>query len=195
MYYIIFLIVCFSATTSIAIGTCCARINTHKRKREKYEQIINENLELKYLRDFFLILCERSFDYIRVYFIFQGVAKTVNALSLLFTVSSLMLTASKGFAGEAMGISSEGWGVLVSAISIIFVCIIIYINPTKRASQYLVAWRNTDKNIVTLIAMLQNGCKDEINGNIPNCEELKEFAAKCSEDLSIGEFKITSDEE
>lgn len=195
MYYIVFLAVCLIGTIAFAVVTCSVRINTHKHKRKKYEQIINENLKSKYLRDFFLILCERSYDYISVFFIFQGIAKAVNGLSLLFTVSSLMLTASDSFAEEAKGLSSKGWGVLVSAISIIFVCIIIYINPTKRASQYLEAWRDTDKNIVKLIAMLQSDDKDKINESISNYEELKKFAVTCSDDLSRGESKITSDEE
>ncbi|MCM1440613.1 MAG: hypothetical protein NC131_15660 [Roseburia sp.] len=195
MYYIIFLAICLIGTILLAVVTCCARINTHKHKKDKYEQIIMDNLKSKYLIDFFLILCERSFDYIRVYFIFQGIAKSVNGLSLLFTVSSLMLTASNGFLTDTKYFSSKEWGVMVSAISIIFVCIIIYVNPTKRSGQYLEAWRNTDKNIVKLIAMLQNYNKEEQKEYISNYEELEKFAVACANELSNGEFKITSDEE
>lgn len=195
MYFIYFLFICLIIAFTVALITCLARINTHKCKRKKYEQIINENLKSKDLRDFFLILCERSYDYIKVFFIFQGIAKTTNGLSLLFTVSGLVLTASDSFIGEAKWLSSKGWGVLVSVISIIFVCIIIYINPTKRANQYLQCWRNTDKNIIQLLASLQNGSEEETKGFVSNYKELQEFAMICAKDLSDGEFKITSDEE
>lgn len=189
MYFIYFVFTCLFLTVTTSIVICKMRVNAHKSKRKKYEEIINENMKSKELKDFFLILCERAFDYIRIYFIFQGVAMVTNGLSLLFTISSLILTASDSFTKEAKGLTSKGWGVLISVISIIFVCINIYINPTKRAGQYLEQWRNTDKNIVKLMARLQND-KDNTNN-----QELKEYALECAEELSNGEYRITSDEE
>jgi len=192
MFFIYFIAICLFATIIIPAITCKVRINTHEQKMKNYKDIINKNLELEELKDFFIVLCDRNFDYIRVFFIFQGVAKSVNGLSLLFTVSGLVLSLYD-FANE-MTIMIKKCGILFSIISIIFVCIIIYINPTKRAGQYLQCWRNTDKNIVKLIASLQSRSVEEINSGL-YYQKLYEFASKCADDLSNGEFKITSDEE
>jgi hypothetical protein len=190
MYFIYFIATCLLVTIVISVVVCKLRINTHKQKTKEYKEIINRNLKLEELKDFFLVLCDRSFDYIRVFFIFQGIAKAVNGLSLLFTVACLVLSIVGSF--EAKVMSDKEWGILFSIISIVFVCIIIYINPTKRASQYLKCWRNTDKNIIKLISILQSNIVDD---SISNYKELHELALKCADDLSNGEFEITSDEE
>jgi len=92
MFFIYFIAICLFATIIIAAITCKVMRNTHEHKMKNYKDIINKNLELEELKDFFIVLCDRNFDYIRVFFIFQGVAKSVNGLSLLFTVSGLVLS-------------------------------------------------------------------------------------------------------
>ena len=82
MYFIYFIATCLLVTIVISVVVCKLRINTHKQKTKEYKEIINRNLKLEELKDFFLVLCDRSFDYIRVFFIFQGIAKAVNGLSL-----------------------------------------------------------------------------------------------------------------
>lgn len=192
MYLICFIASCFVATITIAIITCIIRINTHRHKTEEYKRIINGNLESEELKDFFLVLCDRGFDYIKVYFIFQGIAKSVNGLSLLFTVAGLVLSLSESV--NKMNFVLQ-CGVIVSIITIVFVCIIIYINPTKRANQYLQCWRKVDRNLIKLISSLHNYNLENSNVSIEDYSDLQKFAMKCADDLSNGEYSITSDEE
>lgn len=189
MAFVYFIFGCFLATIIAVIITCVGRISIHKHKMKNYETIIEENLKSNVLKSLYLLLCERSFDYIKVYFIFQGIAKSMNGLALLFTVAGLVLTAATPF--ETNFLSYRDWGILISIISIICVVINIYINPTKRGSQYLERWRDVDKNLVKLIAILYtHDSKDP-----RDVKDLEEFAMKCAESLSNGEYKITSDEE
>lgn len=113
----------------------------------------------------------------------------MNGLALLFTVAGLVLTASSQF--PTYFLSYQDCGILISIISIICVVINIYINPTKRGSQYLERWRDVDKNLVKSIAILYSYDSKDTH----DLKGLEEFAMECADSLSNGEYMITSDEE
>lgn len=132
MFFIYFIAICLIATIIIAAITCKVRINTHEQKMKNYKDIINKNLELEELKDFFIVLCDRNFDYIRVFFIFQGVAKSVNGLSLLFTVSGLVLSLYD-FANEMTIMIKKMWNIIFNNIN--YFCMYYYLYKSNQKSR------------------------------------------------------------
>lgn len=92
----------------------------------------------------FDVLLKRAESYISNYIIFQAVGKSMESLSVLFSICSFAIT--------GLVIKTDHINTIISLVSMVFVIATIYIIPNKRYKEYLCAWRMCDAYILKVLA-------------------------------------------
>lgn len=183
----IFLGIAFLIAMCVAVVNYCGRIKEHGRRmietKKGIETLFSENSDER-LINFFTLYAERRYDYIQVYFLFQSIGKMSDGMSLVLSVATLAIVATQ----EGVAWSST----IISMLAIAFVIVSIYVAPIKRAKQYLEAWRECDKNIISLLSMDEYKRTVVCDGKVM---EINDFVSYCATSLADGEKGITTDTE
>lgn len=84
-------------------------------------------------------MCKRNLIYILAYYRYQVIGKTIELLSVFYSVAAFAL--SQLVSKATCGATASN---IISITSIMFVIFSIYVSPVKRAKEYIIAWRKLD---------------------------------------------------
>lgn len=173
----IFMATVLLTTIVSAIMYYSSRDREHKKRKDEYISVVKNKLSDGPLLKFFIHYINRHCDYILSYFKFQSIGKACDGLGIFFSIATLAIVTTQT--------KVSIFPTIISILAITFVIISVCVNPVKRARQYLVAWRNCDRNILMLMATINSLTE----------EEVMEFAQKCASDMADVEESLTTDEE
>lgn len=154
-------------------------IMRHWKRRDTY-------LEADIDNEIYKLLVIRNFEYVRALFFFQTIGKYFEIMAVTLSLCS--------FAYANYEESSNMVANVLSIMSIVFVVISIYLNPSRRSREYIIAWRKSDR-IVNEILEKTNRIKRRCSDADDAEKELNELFRNIPEQIFLIENDIKSDEE
>lgn len=155
----------------VAVGFYFSNIIRCKKRKDNYDALFSEKIHSKSKQRMAIELTQRCKIYYKTFFFYQLLSKAMNMLCLILSVFSMVVD------GETIPI-------IASMISLICIVIIIYINPGKRAGQYLLAWRLCDVEVCKIVCCL-NKSKNKLYNKINKTPHI----------IKKAELILSSDEE
>lgn len=128
----------------IALSFHFGKIIRHKNRKYNYDILFKEMIHSKNRQYAAIEFSKRCGIYYQTFFFYQLLSKGINMLCLILSVFSMIISS----------IGDNKISLLTSMLSLICVVIIIYINPGKRAEQYLYAWRLCDVKLYEIVCYL-----------------------------------------
>ena len=124
----------------IALVYIVAMFNKHKYRTETLRtRFYNQNFRSDDEKTAFSYYLEREQNYIQNYILFQITGKLCEMLSIIYSVSSLLLT----YVEEDRWLVDIG-KIAIPIMSVILIIVVIYVVPSRRWAEYLQAWRDMD---------------------------------------------------
>lgn len=135
----------------LVIATCfhLGKITRHKKRKIVYDQVFEKMIQMQGKKCVAIEFTRRCGIYYQTFFFYQFLSKGINIMSLILTVLSMVAT------------SEPRISMVSSMLALVCVAVMIYLNPGKRAEQYLYAWRLCDIKIYEIICCL-DGQKEEL---------------------------------
>lgn len=165
-------------------GIICAiyLISGTIRHRNRKNNYLDSNITNKE----FSVLVQRNYEYILSFLGFQTVGKYVEIMAILFSLGA--------FTYNSFDMQSKLISSILSIASIVLVVISIYLNPKKRAKEYIIAWRKSDKLVNEIIEKNEKLLPTE-HEDINVVKELQHLFSNIPITLDEIENDIKSDEE
>ena|GEM_PF-5682848 len=183
---IVYFLVCASLVTVVVFCIVIAfKMKEHRERRRSLEDAYKKLHDVAGIGSLEMAhhMIYRSNCYIRNYFIFLYTSKALEILSILFSIATFLFVT-----GDRGGYESQ----LVSLLAIVFVIVTIYVSPSKRATQYLNAWRKSDYHVRAFLVELELAKKHSCRKrNFMIRAKYRELAVL----LKTIEKSITTDEE
>lgn len=111
----------------------------HKKRVLSYQEALSSELD----KTVFDILLQRYVGYMRNYYFFQGLGKSCEILSLIYSVGTLGIILNDQ--------TTQTYSGLVSLAAVFFVIASLYICPSKRWREYLCSARKCDELALQII--------------------------------------------
>lgn len=157
----------------IALFFHFGKIIRHKNRKYNYDILFKDMIHIQNKQCAAIEFSKRCGIYYQTFFFYQFLSKGVNMLCLTLTVFSMIITST-----------SSKISIISSMLSLICVITIIYLNPSKRAEQYLYAWRLCDIKLYKIICDLnkpENELYKEIDEIPQTIKEAESFLSSDTE--------------
>lgn len=135
---LIILFVMFAVSILFHFG----KIDRYRKRKNTYDELFKELIQSKNKQYAAIEFSKRCGIYYKTFFFYQLLSKGINMLCLIMTVFSMITPLSNNLS------------LISSMVSFICVVIIVYLNPSKRAEQYLYAWRLCDAKLYEIVCNL-----------------------------------------